>query len=122
MRDIPPVSVERVTVARFHSAMRGETEVNQAWGVPELLPMAEDESHHFQRVDVFEHPQTFSIPPANTSTVRIGLTHGENVFGFRHCAGHCGYDHTHCLFLFSNGRGGNVPPPTVGYSAIFALI
>ena len=76
MRDITPICVEWVAVARFYRAMRGETEMHQAWGTLETIPMVIDEAYHFQRVNVLEYPQPFAIPPTNTTPVRVRLTHG----------------------------------------------
>ena len=76
MRDITTIRMERMAVARFHRAMRGEAKMNQARGALETIPMTVDEAHHFQRVNVFEHPQPFAIPPTDATPVRVRLTHG----------------------------------------------
>lgn len=52
MRNITPIRMKWVTIARLDRAMRGETEMHQARGTLETIPVTINETHHFQRVDV----------------------------------------------------------------------
>lgn len=94
MRDIPPVCMGWVAVARLCRAMCGGTEVRQAWGALEAIPVA---VNHFQRVNVLKYPQPFAVPPTDAARSRrsrsflaLRAALGRSAGVRRACVGHVG--------------------------------